>query len=153
MYDILLLLHSWNRRLILILGITAVLLAYNGWRSKRIFSPLDNLLGTTFMGALHMQLLFGLILYFFLSPKTTYALTHFSEAMKDSNLRYYAMEHGFVMLLAIALALFGRIKVHRTDDDKLKHKRSLIYYTIAMFLILLMVPFGNSQQGMPLFRS
>lgn len=152
MYEVLLLLHSWNRRIILVLGITAVLLAYNGWRNKRIFSSLDNLLGTTFMGALHMQILFGLILYFFLSPKTTYAIAHFSEAMKNGYLRYFAIEHGFVMLLAIALAQVGRILVHKTDDDKLKHKRSLIFYAIAMFLILLMVPFGNSQQGMPLFR-
>lgn len=152
MYDVLLMLHSWNRRLILILGIAAVLMAYNGWRNKRIFSSLDNLLGTTFVGALHIQILVGLILYFFLSPKTMYALDHFSEAMKDSYLRYYAVEHWFVMLLAIALAQIGRIKVHRTNDDLLKHKRSFIFYAIAMFLILLMVPFGNSQQGMPLFR-
>ena len=152
MYDVLLMLHSWNRRLILILGIAAVLMAYNGWRSKRIFSPLDNLLGTTFIGALHIQVLFGIILYFFLSPKTTYALSHFSEAMKDNHLRYFAVEHWFVMLLAIAMAQIGRIKVFKTDNDKLKHKRSFIFYAIAMFLILLMVPFGNSEQGMPLFR-
>lgn len=152
MYDVFLMLHSWNRRLILILGLTAVLLAYNGWRNKRIFSPLDNLLGTTFMGALHMQLLLGLILYFFLSPKTIYALSHFSEAMKNSHLRYFAVEHGFAMILAIALAQIGRIMVHKTDDDKLKHKRSFIFYAIAVFLILLMVPFGNSQQGMPLYK-
>lgn len=152
MYDVLLMLHSWNRRLILIIGIAVVLMAYNGWRNKRIFSSLDNLLGTTFIGALHMQLLFGLILYFFLSPKTIYALAHFSEVMKDSNLRYFAIEHGFIMLLAIALAQVGRIQVHKTDVDELKHKRSFIYYAIAMFLILLMVPYGNSQQGMPLFR-
>jgi hypothetical protein len=152
MYEVFLMIHSWNRRLILIVGIAAVLMAYNGWRSNRVFSPLDNLLGTTLIGALHIQVIFGLILYFFLSPKTTYALAHFPEAMKDGNLRYFAVEHGLVMLVAIALAQFGRIKVHKTDDDKLKHKRSFIFYAIAMFLILLMVPFGNSQQGMPLYR-
>ena len=152
MYDVLLMLHSWNRRLILIVGIIVVLLAYNGWRNKRIFSTLDNLLGTTFIGALHIQLLVGLLLYFFFSPKTVYALAHFSEAMKNSNLRYLAIEHGFVMILAIALAQVGRIMVHKTDDDNLKQKRSFIYYAIAMVIILLMVPYGNSQQGVPLFR-
>lgn len=152
MYDVILTLHSWNRRLILIVGITAVLMAYNGWRSKRIFSPIDNLLGTTFIGSLHIQLLFGLILYFFLSPKTTYALSHFPEAMKNSNLRYFAVEHGFVMLIAIAMAQIGRIRVHKAEDDTVKHKRSFIFYAIAMILILLMVPFGNSQQGVPLYR-
>jgi len=152
MYDLLLLLHSWNRRLILILGIAAVLMAYNGWRSKRIFTSLDNLLGTTFMVALQMQFLSGLILYFFLSPKTAYALAHFPTVMKDPGLRYFAIEHGFIMLLAITLAQFGRIKVHKTDDDNLKHKLSFIYYVVAMFIILLMVPFGNSHEGAPLFR-
>ena len=152
MYDVLLMLHSWNRRLILIVGIIVVLLAYNGWRNKRIFSTLDNLLGTTFIGALHIQLLVGLLLYFFFSPKTVYALAHFSEAMKNTNLRYLAIEHGFVMILAIALAQVGRIMVHKTDDDNLKQKRSFIYYAIAMVIILLMVPYGNSQQGVPLFR-
>ncbi len=152
MYDTFLTIHSWNRRLILVLGIVAVLMAYNGWRSKRIFSSLDNLLGTTFMGALHLQLIFGLILYFFLSPKTIYALSHFSEAMKNSGLRYYAIEHGFVMLLAIVLAQIGRIQVHKNDNDNLKHKRTFIYFAIVMLLILLMVPYGNSQQGVPLYR-
>jgi hypothetical protein len=152
MYEIILILHSWNRRLILIIGIAAVLLAYNGWKSKRIFSPLDNLLGTTFMSALHLQLLFGLLLYFIYSPKTTYALAHFAEAMKDSRLRFFAVEHGFTMLLAIGLAQAGRILVHKTHDPKLKHKRSFIYFAIAMLLILLMVPFGNSQQGLPLYQ-
>jgi len=152
MYEIILTIHSWNRRLILILGIIAILFAYNGWKSKRIFSPLDNLMGTTFMSALHLQLLFGLLLYFVFSPKTAYALAHFSEAMKDSKLRYFAMEHGFIMIIAIGIAQFGRIMIHKTHDPKLKHKRSFIYFAIALLLILLMVPFGNSQQGMPLFR-
>jgi hypothetical protein len=144
--------HSWNRRLILVLAIIAIIFAYNGWKTKRIFSPLDNLMGTTLMSALHLQLLFGLLLYFIYSPKTTYALAHLAEAMKDSRLRFFAVEHGFTMLLAIGLAQIGRILVHKTHDPKLKHKRSFIYFALAMLLILLMVPFGNSQQGLPLYR-
>ena len=152
MYDVILMLHSWNRRLILVVGIIAVLLAYNGWRGNKIFSSLDNLLGTTFMGAMHMQLLFGIILYFFLSPKTLYAIAHFSEVMKDSQSRYFALEHGIVMLLAIALVQTGRILVHKTPGDQLKHKRSFIFFSIAMLLIILMVPYGNSHEGWPLLR-
>jgi hypothetical protein len=152
MYDIILTIHFWNRRLILLFGVTAIVLAYHGWKSKRIFSPLDNLLGTTFMGSLHIQLILGLFLYFVFSPKTAYALAHFAEAMKDSKLRYFAMEHGFIMVLAIGIAQLGRILVHKTHDHNLKHKRSLIYFSIALIMILLMVPFGNSQQGLPLFR-
>jgi hypothetical protein len=152
MYELILTLHSWNRRLILLLGIATVIFAYNGWKRKRIFSSFDNLLGTTLMSALHIQLLFGLLLYFIYSPKTSYALAHFGEAMKDGKLRYFAVEHGFVMLVAIGLAQTGRILVHKTHDPKLKHKRSFVYFTIALLLILLMVPFGNSQQGFPLYR-
>jgi len=152
MYEVILFIHSWNRRLILVIGIAAIFFAYNGWKSKRIFSPLDNLLGTTFMGALHLQLLFGLLLYFVYSPKTTYALSHFAEAMKNDRLRYFAIEHGSIMILAIGLAQFGRVLVHKTHDPKQKHKRTFIYFSIALLMILLMVPFGNSRQGMPLFR-
>jgi len=152
MYEVILFIHSWNRRLILVIGIAAIFFAYNGWKSKRIFSPLDNLLGTTFMGALHLQLLFGLLLYFVYSPKTTYALSHFAEAMKNDRLRYFAIEHGSIMILAIGLAQFGRVLVHKTHDPKQKHKRTFIYFAIALLMILLMVPFGNSRQGMPLFR-
>jgi hypothetical protein len=152
MYEIILTIHSWNRRLILIFGISAIFLAYNGWKTKRIFSPLDNILGTTFMGALHIQLILGLLLYFVFSPKTAYALSHFADAMKDNKLRYFALEHGFIMILAIGIAQAGRIMVHKTHDPRLKHKRSFIYFSIALLMILLMVPFGNSQQGLPLFR-
>jgi hypothetical protein len=152
MYDFILTLHSWNRRLIFLFGIAAISLAYNGWKRRRIFSSMDNLLGTTLMIAMHLQLLMGLLLYFIYSPKTTYAMAHFGEAMKDGKLRYFAVEHGFVMILAIGLAQTGRILVHKTHDPKLKHKRSFIYFAIAMLLILIMVPFGNSQQGLPLYR-
>ena len=146
MYDFFLTLHSWNRRIILIVGIVAVIMAYNGWKSRRVFSSLDNLLGTTLIGSMHMQLLIGILLYFVFSPLTKYALSHFSEAMKNSHLRYFVLEHWIVMLLSIAIAQTGRIMVHKTEDENLKHKRSFIYYSIAMFLILLMIPYGNYHQ-------
>ncbi|MEI6748091.1 MAG: hypothetical protein ACOYMF_08300 [Bacteroidales bacterium] len=152
MYEVILSLHFLNRRLILIAGFIVIAFAFHGWKTKKVFSLPDNILGIIFISVLHLQLILGLLLYFVYSPKTAYALAHLAEAMHNSKLRYFAVEHWFIMILAVGIAQAGRIQVNKTKDSTLKNRRSFIYFSIALLLILLMVPFGNSQQGMSLFR-
>lgn len=151
-YTILLLLHSWNRWLILIAGAIIIAAAIKGLSAKSEYSQFQKRWAMIFISSLHLQLLVGLIMYFFLSPITLLALSDFGAAMKDSVLRFWAVEHTIVNLIAIVLAQTGSILIKRNPDSKGKHKRTLIWNGIALLLILAMIPLGMMGVERPWFR-
>jgi hypothetical protein len=152
MYSITLFLHSWNRWLILIAGIIVIAAAIKGLSSKSDYTSFQKKWSVVFIASLHLQLLVGLIMYFFLSPVTAQAMSDFGAAMKDSTLRFWAVEHAFVNIIAVALAQTGSILVKRQSESAGKHKRTLIWSGIAFILILLMIPMGMMGVDRPLFR-
>ena len=93
-----------------------------------------------------IQLLLGLILYFtgmwFESLKA-----HPSEVMKNAAERFFAVEHASMMIIAWLLVHVGRSMVKRGTTDAQKHKRTLIYFGIALIIILLMIPWPFKQPG------
>ncbi len=82
--------------------------------------------------AAHLQFLLGLALY---------ALSDFVQfhgaVMKDKLLRFYTVEHAFMMLIAIILITIGYSKTKRSDNPG---KTLLTFYGIALLLILLAIP-------------
>lgn len=151
-YTITLYLHSWNRWLILIAGLFVLVLAFKGLSAKTDYTGTQRRWSLIFLSSLHLQLLVGLLMYFIFSPLTTLALDNFGAAMKDSVLRYWAVEHAFVNIIAIALAQTGSILVKRIPDAKSKHKRTLVWTGIAFLLILAMIPMGMMGVDRPWFR-
>ena len=151
MYPVLLLLHSWSRWFVLVFGLIAVYRAYVGWTGRRPFTRADNSLGASFSGFMWLQVIIGLGLYFGLSPYGLKAMKQ-AGAMHDPTTRFFGMEHVVVMILAAVLAQVGRIAVKRAGDDALKHKRALIYFGIALALVVLMIPWGIWNPYRPLFR-
>jgi len=79
----------------------------------------------------HTQLILGLILYF-ISPVVIFS----GESMKEATARYWLVEHGSLMLIAIALITIGRIATKKLTDSTLKYKKLFIYNGIALLLIL-----------------
>jgi len=151
-YSITLFLHSWNRWLILIAGIIVIASAIKGITSKSDYSHFQRKWALIFLSSLHLQLLIGLIMYFFLSPLTLQAMGDFGAAMKDSVLRFWAVEHAFVNLIAIGLAQTGSILVKRSADPAGKNRKTLIWNAIALFLIIMMIPMGMMGVERPWFR-
>ncbi|WP_448528979.1 hypothetical protein [Raineya sp.] len=150
MYNFTLFLHSWSRWLVLILAVIAIFKAMAGWLGKQPFSKQDNILGASFVGSMHLQLLLGLILYFFLSPMGLNAIqtVGMKEVMKSPLYRYWAVEHLTTMLLAVILAQVGRIQSKKASTDLLKHKKAFIFYTIALVLVLSRVPWDRLGRGL-----
>jgi hypothetical protein len=151
-YSITLFLHSWNRWLILLAGMLIIVAAIKGINSKSGYSAKQRKWSIVFISSLHLQLLMGLLLYFVLSPFTLQALSDFGAAMKDSALRYWAVEHAFINLIAIVVAQAGSILAKRATVDSVKHKRVLIWTSISLLLILLMIPLGIMGPERPWFR-
>ncbi|NTW24230.1 MAG: hypothetical protein HGA37_05995 [Lentimicrobium sp.] len=152
LYKISLLLHSWNRWAILIFGIAVIVFAIKGLNSGSKYNNTSRKSMFYFILSLHLQLLVGLLLYFVLSPVTSAALNDFGAAMKDGTLRYWAVEHAFVNILAIAVAQTGSIIVRKRTNDRDKHRLALIWTIIAMVLIIAMIPMGMMGVERPWFR-
>lgn len=98
-------------------------------------------------GGLDIQMLVGLILYFFLSPLTTAAFKNFGAAMSNPILRFFAIEHILYMIVAVALGHVGRTLAKKATEAVAKHRISAILYGLAVVVILLAIPWSR-----PLFR-
>ncbi len=151
MYQTLLLLHSWSRWFVLIFGLIAVYRAYVGYAGRRPFVSADNGMGAAFSGFMWLQVLIGFGLYFGLSPWGLNAMKQ-AGAMKDPTARFFGMEHVVVMILAAIVAQVGRIAVKKTADSTLKHRKALLYFGVALLLVLLMIPWGIWNPARPLLR-
>lgn len=149
MYLTLLIIHSWLRWLVLLLAILVIFRSLSGLFGKKPYLSADNKSSLYFTIGMHTQLLLGLLLYFWFSPFTLQAFKNFGAAMKDGNLRFWAVEHIFAMVLAVVIAQIGRSATKKASTDVKKHRRSAIYTLLALVLILSMIPWKESAR---LFR-
>ena len=60
--------------------------------------------------------------------------------MSNSFTRFFAVEHGFLMVLAIVMGTLGHVLSKRASDDASKHKRQVIFYGLCLLLILIGIP-------------
>lgn len=140
MYNTLLFAHSWVRWIALILFLVVLFTSIQGLTGNRNYTKSNKSLAAALMGTLHLQLLFGLLLYFVYSPITTTALKNMKLAMKVADVRYWAVEHISVMILAVVVAQIGSIRVKRSSVSKKKFRLQLIFFGIALVLILSRIP-------------
>lgn len=149
MYSAVLLLHSWLRWLAVAGGIGATVFASrSGGDSLRRAERW----GLIFMIALDLQVLLGLLLYGVLSPLTAQAMDDFGGAMRNPTLRFWAVEHFTLMLLAAIAVHLGRVLARKTADAGKKRKRLLVCFIVAVLLMLAGIPWPGTANGRPLFR-
>ena len=137
--------HSWTRWLVLILALIVIFRAVSGWLAKKPFEKQDSILGASFVGSMHLQLLLGLLLYFVLSPMGLNAInaSGMGAVMKNADMRYWAVEHFSMMILAVILAQVGRSLSKKANTDLAKHKKSAIFYGVALVLVLSRIPWDS----------
>ena len=141
-----LIIHNILRWAVLLFGLWTVINALTGVFNKQNYTGSNNKISLFFMICCDIQLLLGLILYFngmwFDRVKS-----NMGEVMKNSVERFFAVEHALMMIIAWLLVHLGRSMVKRSDSDAQKHKRSLIYFGIAIVIILAMIPWPFKQIG------
>ena len=152
MYEILLNLHSWLRWLVLGMAGVVIYNNYNGWKSGLVYSDKDKKLNTYMMLLLHSQLVIGLALYFGVSPMMKDIMANFGGSMKDSAQRFWSVEHMMGMVIGIIVAQIGASKAKKQSTDAQKFKTGFMWFTIAILIIILMIPFGIWNVERPMFR-
>lgn len=152
MYDSTLVLHNGLRWAVIAVGLYAIARALAGWAGANGWSKADDSAGKWFTILLDTQLLIGLALYALLSPITRAAFSDFGGAMGDRDVRFWAVEHTFGMLLALIAVHVARAKTRRAPDAARKHRIAAIGFGIGLLLILLSIPWPFLSYGRPLFR-
>lgn len=135
MYQGLLITHSYLRYAILILLVIVIVMAATGLARKSAFNKTDNRMSLFLFIFTHLQLLIGLILYG-VSYSGGFRVQFNSQTMKDPALRYFAVEHFIMMLIAIVLITIARTGAKKLASDQAKHKRMLILNSIALIIIV-----------------
>lgn len=112
--------HGLFRWIVLAAGVSAIYVAFSGWRGTK--PPGANLfrLGLVFALAMDLELISGLLLYFGASP----------------NLRSAFIAHGVVMFLAVLCAHIGGALTRKAPTDVMKHRGPAIAWTISLLIML-----------------
>ena len=145
-YSILLTIHSDWRWLVLLSAVFAVAVAAAGLARQLPFTPVARWASLGFIAAMDVQLLLGIVLYF-ISPIMQVARMDMAAAMKQHDLRFFAVEHVTLMLLAVILAHVGSFRVKRALTDVGRYRNMLGWYIGSLVLIL-----GGMPWFRPLFR-
>jgi hypothetical protein len=146
MYPILTPIHSFLRWALLILLLAVIFKSLQGMMSKRAFTPSDNKINLYLFISAHTQLLVGIILYF-VSPFVKFG----GDSMKDSEIRFFTMEHTTMMLIAIVLITMGRIMSKKAPTDAGKFKRLFWFNFIALLIIFAAIPWPFMHVARPWF--
>ena len=70
-----------------------------------------------------------------------------SVVMKNSVLRFFAIEHFVGMIVAIILIHIGYSYAKKDVPDAVKHKRAFLFYGLALLIILIFIPWPFREVG------
>lgn len=152
MYHLLLTLHSYLRWAVLVAALIVIARAFGGWLGKKPWTAADHRWSLIWLITTDLQLLLGLGLYMGVSPIVSAALKDMGSAMGDKVMRFWAVEHLSMMLLAIVVVHVARVLSRRAQTDAARHKRLAIGATLSLLLMLASIPWPFMPAGRALFR-
>ncbi len=88
----------------------------------------------------HLQLLIGLVLYIWLSPKTQAAFADWGNVMSNASMRLMAIEHITTNILGVIAITMGSVKAKKQPTAKYKYKKVMLLFAIGLVLFLSRIP-------------
>jgi len=146
MYGILVGLHSGIRWLVIVAAVYALYVAFSGWFGKKAYGAEARRAGAIYGGITGIQLIIGLLVYFWPSGLVMSVLGSLGMggAMRNPDARFYVVEHIFAMVVAIALIHIGIAVAKRAKTDGGKYMRASIFWGIGTLLILASIPWERA---------
>lgn len=140
MYQFVSSIHSIVRWGVVIFALLALIKAIQGWISDKGWTASDRSIGLLFTISLDIQILTGLILYFFLSPIMDIIWSDFGAALQSETLRFYALDHLVWMILGAVFAHIGSRAGKSQLEGKQKFRAVSIWYALSILAILIGLP-------------
>ena len=140
MYKFLILLHIITSSVFIVVAIVITVRSIAGWSKNLKYSKADKYLRYLFLILLYLTLVHGIIMYFFIDPSNKTAVD-VQLAIKQASLRFWVVEHFYVMTFALILAQIGGIFICKTTTDKNRFAYTSFYYGIATLITLASVTF------------
>lgn len=142
--------HSGWRYVILILLVLAIVYAKQTASGKKAFEGATKKMGMFTMIAADIQLLVGLVLYFyFLASQTNFKMGKLTDQLAVGQFRSIAIDHAVGMLIALILIHVGYAKAKKALNDTDAGKKQFTYMLIALIVILISIPwpFMHPERG------
>jgi hypothetical protein len=142
MYSIILQAHHWIAFIALAFLAYATINGAIGSNSEKAFDDSHRKINLFALISTHTMLLLGIILLI-ISPVAQNAFADMGAAMKDGAVRKSVVEHPFANIIAAVLATIGNAKSKKAIGNGRKFKVSMIYFGLALLLILSRLPFDR----------
>ncbi|MGQ0643644.1 MAG: hypothetical protein ACT4P6_23090 [Gemmatimonadaceae bacterium] len=143
MHSFVLAAHNVVRWLVILTAVVALIRSFRGIATGAPWTRREAVSLSSYAGALSLQMLLGLFLYFFLSPLGMRALGDMGAAMRDPSVRYFAVEHPIAMMLGVALAHVAVARTRRASTDANRFRNAAVLVSISLLLVLVRTPWAR----------
>lgn len=140
MYSIILQAHHWIAFIALALLAYATINGAIGSNSEKVFDDSHRKINLFALISTHTMLLLGIVLLI-ISPIAQNAFADMGAAMKDGAVRKAVVEHPTMNIIAAVLVTIGNAKSKKAIGNGRKFKVSMIFFGLALILILSRLPF------------
>lgn len=131
------------RWLVLVSLIYSIYIAYKGYSYELSFTKKDNLVRHWTATIAHIQLLFGILVYV-QSPIVKYFWRNFKDGIQNIDTAFFGLIHVILMLVAIVFITIGSALAKRRLSDEQKFKTMLVWFSIALIVIFIAIPWPFS---------
>jgi len=142
MYSVIQFIHSYWAYLLVVVLIISTVNALSKFFGKKEYGGRDMSLALFTLITMHIQALIGFTLWF-VSPNGLQAIKANGMGGLTSTARKLALEHPLLMIVAAVLITIGYSKHKKQRLSTPKFKKIAIFYTIALAVILYMIPWGQ----------
>jgi len=129
--------HIVFSTLFLLLAVFITMHSLYGWVKASEYERFENKLRKVFLVSLYIDLVLGIILYFFLQKPEDVVTAE--QAMRFSTLRFWAIQHFSNMLFVVIISQIGSVFIVKTAHSIKKFKYSFIYFGISTLITLISV--------------
>jgi hypothetical protein len=131
-------LHSFIRWALVLLMLVSIIKAAMSTSGNTPYTPSDRKRTLFTMIAAHLQLVIGVLLY--VTRGWSQQFSNMADAMKNTYVRYWTVEHLSMMIIAIVFITIGNIRSKKMDTDGGKYKQILIWFGLALLVIIAAMP-------------
>jgi len=152
-HELVLVLHSLTRWLVLAAAGSTACVALHGVWSRRAFGAWDRRAARALVALVDLQISLGLTLYLVLSPVARLARADLQAAWHDVALRFFGLLHPCLALAAAVVAHAAWLAARRAPHAVARHRWLALGAAAVLVLLACAIPWPGSVTPRPLLRS